>query len=320
MVEPARAMVEQAALWHARLGDEHHDDERRAFEDWRSKDPLHAVAFDRISSLDKQLRGAGRVERIALKKLAVTKLSTVKKSALPVVFLCAAIIACWQARHLPIIELTLAQYRTLPGAQRSITLADGSKLTLDTDTALNTIIDAQARTLQLLRGAVLVDVKKVDVKKNAATAFVIRTDDGRARALGTAYSVRKNAHDTVVTVVRSSVEVCSNQNSRCETLTPGQRARIDGNGVTRLDDIDIEQATAWSRGWLAVNDMPLEQVLDELNRYRESPIRFDARKLAGMNVSGHYPLDTDSTLQAIARSLPITVDTSDATQIRVLPR
>lgn len=317
-MEPGRDVVEQAALWHARLGDECSDDgqrdadERRAFEAWRRKDPLHALAFERIATLDARLRNTGRAERVALKTLSSTR-----KRVVPIVLvLCTAMAAAWQVRHLPAVATRLADYRTPPGVQRNVTLADGSRLTLDTNTALNAHIDGRARTLELLQGAVL-----VDVKKNADAAFVIHTRHGSARALGTAYSVRQNALDTVVTVIRSTVEVCTSQRSRCETLSAGQRARLDAKGMTTLPDIDTGQAAAWSRGWLAANDMPLVQVLHELNRYRESPILFDARRLAGMNVSGHYPLqDTDRTLQALARSLPIAIDTSDAMQPKVYPR
>jgi transmembrane sensor len=76
--------------------------------------------------------------------------------------------------------------------------------------------------------------------------------------------------------------------------------------------VDIDSASAWTRGWLAVEDMPLPMVLAELNRYRHTPIVFDAAALARIEVSGHFPLrDTDRALTTLARSLPLAVDRSD---------
>lgn len=303
-MQPTRAMVEQAALWQARLDDE--DDaaaDRSEFDAWCAIDPLHAVAFERIQSIDARLRPRGSVEQVALRRMWRAK--SVPLSMLAFALLSGAL--GWLALQQPAVKIRLADYRTKPGMQLPVALADGSKLVIDTDSALNTHISATDRRIELLRGEV-----HAEVARGHPQPFIVQTADGTARALGTAYTVRKNAADTVVTVLESNVEVCAAATHSCMQLAPGQRARIDRNGIEHLADVDTDSASAWTRGWLAVEEMPLPAVLAELNRYRRIPIAFDAATLARIEVSGHFPLrDTDRALTTLARSLPLVIDRSD---------
>lgn len=306
---PTKAMVEQAALWHARLDDDQADTDRSAFEAWCALDPLHAIAFQRISGIDARLRLRGSVEQAALQRMWHPKTAPV--SAILGAILLGAI--GWLALQQPAVAIRLADYRTQPGVQLPIALADGSKLLVDTDSALNTHISTNERRIELLRGEI-----HAEVAKGHSVSFIVRTADGSARALGTAYTVRKNAADTVVTVLESNVEVCAATARSCLELAAGQRARVRSSGVERLPDVDADSASAWTRGWLAVDDTPLPMVLAELNRYRRTPIVYDAATLAQFSVSGHFPLrDTDRALLTLARSLPLTIDRNDPDRPRV---
>jgi transmembrane sensor len=306
-------MVEQAALWHARLDDEDGAGaDRRAFEAWCEDHPLHAVAFERIQDIDARLRPRGGVEQAALGRMWRTKTASVSTIALAL--LCGAL--GWLALQYPAVAIRLADYRTGPGVQLPVALPDGSRLLVDTDSALNTQVSATGRRIELLRGEI-----HASVAKGHSQPFIVDTADGSARALGTAYTVRKNTGDTIVTVLESSVEVCAAAAGECATLGPGQRARIERRGIERLPDVDIDIASAWTRGWLAVEETPLPAVLAELNRYRRTPIAFDDASLAQFSVSGYFPLrDTDRALTTLARSLPLAIDRSDPDQPHVRPR
>lgn len=307
-------MVEQAALWHARLGDgDAVEDaaELRAFDAWRALDPLHAVAFERIAGIDERLRPQGRIEQAALKGMwRSRRRATTLLGALLLIG-----VGAWLTlpRAAPTID-----HRTAPGEQLQVALADGSRLVVGTDSALNTRFLENERDVQLLRGEI-----HATVAKGLRAPFVVHTSDGSARALGTAYTVRKNPHDTVVDVIESHVEVCSVAPHRCLELAPGQRARLDAGGVARLPDRPVDDMAAWTRGWLPVEEAALPDVLRELNRYRRTPIGYDAAVLASLKVSGYLPLrDTDRALAIIARSLPLTIDRSDAArpQVTIRPR
>ncbi|WP_313443485.1 hypothetical protein [Novosphingobium sp.] len=73
--------------------------------------------------------------------------------------------------------------------------------------------------------------------------------------------------------------------------------------LAHLGRIDPDAAAIWTEGWLAADDQPVAHVLLELNRYRKKPLRFDEGELAGVRVSGSFPLaDTDRALQGILQS------------------
>lgn len=141
------------------------------------------------------------------------------------------------------------------------------------------------------------------VARDPTRPFVVETADGTATALGTRFSVARDARGTTVTVIESRVRACATARLRqvCVDLRAGDRARLSDGTVEKLPAVDIERASAWSKGWLEADDMPLIEALAELNRYRTRPIRFDPAALSDIRITGSYPLrDSDRALAAIA--------------------
>ncbi|MBY8823670.1 FecR family protein [Sphingomonas colocasiae] len=305
--EPSAAIVRQAAEWlaHVESGDASaadHEDLRA----WRAADPAHAVALDRLGGVRARLDGTPDVEREALRRLMLRPRRRAGASFLAVLVLIGA---GWMASRLPWVQLYFADQKTEAGETRVVALPDGSSLTLSTDSAVNLEIGDGERAVRLLRGELLAHVAKAD-----APPFEVMTEDGTAIALGTAYTVLKESAATTVAVAQSQVRVCPvpEDDEGCLTLGPGQRARLAGGRAVRLPDVSAADVGAWAEGWLTVDDRPLAEVLDELNRWRAKPIGFDRTALADLRVSGIFPLrDTDRAAANLARLLPIMMDRSD---------
>lgn len=302
--EPSASVVQEAAEWLAHLesGDAS-DQDRSDFDTWRLADPAHALALDRLGGVRERLAGAPEVEREALRRLLLQP----RRSGAPFLIVLALLGAGWAGSRLPAVQLLLADQTTPTGEARALDLADGSRLTLSTDSAVN--IDADRRMVTLLKGEVL-----ANVAKRAVTGFTVRTRDGAATALGTAFTVRKEAASTLVAVAESRVRVCPEDGEAggCMTLSPGQRARLTGHSVERLSDIPVVDIGAWADGWLSAEDRPLVEVLDELNRWRATPIVFNRRALADLRVSGTFPLrDPDKATANLTALLPLVLDNSN---------
>nr|WP_256731296.1 FecR domain-containing protein [Sphingomonas sp. dw_22] len=201
---------------------------------------------------------------------------------------------------------TEENYRTAPGEQQEIALTDGSRVTLDTDGAVDVRITRTHRIVHLDQGQVLVDVMRDPNKP-----FVVETPEGTATALGTAFIVRRDKSGTLVTVTRSHVRVCPvivDGRALCRTLGPGERARLNAAAVQMEARVDPAQASLWTEGWLEADDRPVTEVLAELNRYRARPVRFDAAKLSGLRVTGSYSLrDTDRAVEGIAHAVDLVI-------------
>lgn len=300
--EPTPQIIERAAYWIAHLGSgDAKDADFAAFEDWRAEHPAHALAIERMSGL-----GAGSdVERETLRRLYMGPRRFSGGALLAIALVTGG---GWLLSRLPMVELYMADERTATGETRERRLADGSRIVLATDSAVDVDMMRDRRTVRLLRGELFAKVAK------GQGTFRIETADGTAEALGTAFTVRKEERGSIVAVISSQVRVCptSRDSIRCLTLSPGERARVADGGVTRLSGADPGDLAAWTEGWLPANDMALPDVLDALNRWRRNPIRFNRQALSDLRVSGIFPLrEGGGALANIARSQPIEIDRSD---------
>lgn len=297
--EPGRSIVEAAAEWHARLADEScNETDRTAFEQWLATSPMHRTAFDRMGAIASHLGERTSVDRTALTLLLDRRGPKWSMALVPAVAAIGAL--TWWASGDAGVRARMANISTDIGEQHRMMLPTGDKVTLDTNSAAD--IDTGRRSINLWRGTIM-----TDVKIGLPDPFIIRTPNGTAEALGTRYSVRIEGKTTIVRVMESSVRACASQgNAQCLDLGAGQAARLDRVGASRIGDIDPATEEAQMQGILVIDDQPLAEVLDRLNRYRKQPIGYTPSDIAGLHVSGSFPLtDTDRALVSLRAALPI---------------
>jgi len=313
-IEPPAAAIEEAAAWHACLGDESAGEaERAAFERWRAAAPEHDAAWARIEALSGRLAAAAgpgarqAVERTVAEE-ARARRRALRGALLGLVLAVGLLPLAWLAVGVAPPGHLLADWHTGVGERRDITLADGSRVVLNTATAIDVALGERRRRVTLHAGEIEVTVAE------DARPFAVVTDTGRARALGTRFAVRvdESAQTPVTEVVvrESTVELCPAGGAAgdCRRLGAGERARTDGARVSRPRAVDATAATAWPRGRLVVDDAADAEVLGELGRYRRGLLQYDAAALAEIRVSGVLPLDdTDRALRALAAGRPIEV-------------
>lgn len=296
--EPTAEIVARAAHWAALLDDADVTRHvREACERWCGQDPRHRVALDRMRGLAARFDRLDGVERETLTVAAARRARPGHRSAIAALAMLVLVVAGGWRTLPPLLAPLFPDHRTDAGQRRNVVLADGSELVLDGNSAVDVDLSATMRRITLFQGQV-----QATVTADATRPFTVTTADGTATALGTAYIVRKQAEGTRITVVESRVQVCANARvAGCLDLAAGQRALITPTGIQRLPDVDPRAAAGWVRGWLEADDMPLTELLSELNRQRQRPIRFDPASLAGRRVTGSFPLDdTDRAVQALA--------------------
>jgi transmembrane sensor len=305
--EPDVVTVREAAEWLAFLesGDANEADHRE-FEAWREADITHALAINRLSAIQDGLAGSSEEERATLETML---LRSRRRLGGPLLTVLVLVGVGWVAWRLPVAQFYLADQKTGVGETRTLALQDGSELTLSTSSAVDIDVGEHRRVVRLLRGEVL-----THVRKRAPQSFIVETDDGTAAALGTAFTVRKADGATIVAVAESRVRVCPSRadEPHCITLTAGERCRMSDQRVERLSNVLAADVGSWAGGWLSVDDRPVTEVLDELNRWRATPISFNRAELTGLSVSGVFPLlDTDRAAANLTRLLPVELSRSD---------
>lgn len=311
----AQARIRQEAIaWYARLcsGDAT-DADRAAWQRWHEAHPEHQRAwrhFDALQSMLQRVPG----------HLAASTLQASRRSRRRVLRGIGALVGSgavaglsWQlAGGQGGVRSWLADYRTGTGERRTVTLADGSELTLNTRTSVDVSMDPTRRLLVLREGEILVQTAHSLAGPGAGAKdgrpFMVHTPQGRILALGTRFTVRSEGGeggDTVVSVLQDAVEIQPLQDaSRSLRLQADQQASFSRNGMLPAQAAD-PALVSWLGGSLIVDGWRLDDVVRELARYRPGRLACDPA-VAGLRVSGVFPLaDTDKALAVITRAFPV---------------
>lgn len=290
-----------------------------AFQHWLRQHPDHARAWDHIESVNARMQGlaAPIAARTALTVPASGSQVANRRQAikaLTVVLFAGG--ATWAAQsHLPWRRWS-ADVQTAVGERRTLTLDDGTRVALNTDSAVNLRFNAAERRLQLVMGEILVTTAPDPLQP--ARPFVVATAQGEVRPVGTRFALRQLGEACQVDVFDGAVQIHPVAALQSLQLQAGQRARFT---ETRIDAITAtrESDTAWSQGMIVANGTHLADFLAELERYRRGQILCDAA-VAGLRVSGTFPLqNTDRVLEALGATLPVTVEYSTRFWVRVRP-
>lgn len=294
-----------AAEWHAHL----HSGvavnaDYTSFECWRAQDSRHAEIYARMEKLWSRFDGMdAKPATMALNKALKSGAAKRKKVAVQALALCLAVFGTWTISQTKPAKYMLADYRTGVGEQRVIELDDHSRITLNTHSAIDVDYSGKQRRITLQQGEIL-----VEVAKDSTRPFIVETEHGTARALGTQYLVKREVEGTRVTVIESTVEACAAKVPACVTLAPGEQTVVTPDAVQAPSMVNAEASASWSKHTLVVDNQPLAQVLQELARYRYGRIFFNADEIADLRVSGVYSLDdTDRTLSVLVATTPIRV-------------
>ncbi|KAF1024094.1 MAG: Protein FecR [Paracidovorax wautersii] len=303
------AVIREAAQWLVRMhAGQASAADAEACRRWRAASPAHEQAWQKAERLRRQFgavppalgvpvltRPAPARRRAAVKAMAVLGL------AAPVSWLAwrQAGEAGWGA-----------DYRTAVGERREVALADGSRVLLNTATALDVAFTAQARRLHLRRGEI--DVRTAADRQSPARPFEVHTAQGRLLALGTRFVVR--VHDdgwTELAVLAHRVQITTAGSGAQRVLEAGQRVRFSAGVIEAAQPLAAGWAAAgapaWAQGVLYADDQRLGDFLAELARYRPGLLRCDPA-VAGLRISGAFQLaDTDAVLAALQAALPIEV-------------
>jgi transmembrane sensor len=279
--------------------------EQTHWQHWRQADPAHEIAWQRaelVSHKFQLLPAAlakpvlGRAVRASVNRRATIKTLAVLLTATPAGWL------AWRAS--PASEWS-ADLRTATGEQREFQLADGSRILLDTASAVDIKFDSGLRKIYLRSGAILITTAPDPAAQRRP--FVVETAEGRLRALGTRFSVRQDQARTQVAVFEGAVEVRPAQASAPPVvLQAGEQTSFT---ASRVDGVKTNgpHAEDWSRGVLYASNMRLQDFANELARYRPGILRCDP-DVAELRISGVFQLrNTTPVLDSLPQALPVDV-------------
>jgi transmembrane sensor len=317
------AIHEEAAAWFAKRRNGACSEDA-SFEAWRARSKEHAHAYaeiERAWGQWKQLQNSARMREMtaaAMKATAPGRRQATGRRWRPLLLAAslAAIAVFGAIRLLPLVTAApLVAYSTSLGEQRTEQLPDGTRIVLNTQTALQVRYSRQRREVTLKHGEAM-----FEVVHDAQRPFVVTTADGSVTDLGTQFLVRDEDGTALVTLLHGSVEVASHAETK--QLVPGEQAHYGANvaGIS-VRQVDSVTATSWMYGRLDFSDWPLAKVVAEANRYSAVKLRLGDPRLAGLRVGGSLRTgDNAGIAAAIFAVLPVQVARSDAHEIVLMPR
>lgn len=314
-----RAVAAEAAVWVTRLhGPERSPQMESDFRAWQAQSEMHREAFEKCTDV---WIDVGRIKlSSAYETMAAQKSSRwAAGSSSPHRWIVGAAITgvvatClvagqrwWQA----------GLFDTDVGEQRVLTLDDGSRMRLNTDTQVRVSFDNRQRTVTVRHGEAL-----FEVAKDVARPFVVRAAGSEVVAVGTAFSVRygRDAAGTqgelAVTLIEGQVNVRPAVEGiegalapdKLITMKAGERLRLERAGsvaavTSRMDHPNVEEVTAWQRSEAVFDATTLADAVAEMNRYSRTPIVLvDGLAQSNLRVSGLYRTgDNAGFANAVAR-------------------
>lgn len=316
-----------------------------SFRDWCSEDPAHATSFENAQTLISNLeRVAKRPEIQSMREAALAiDLREEKRGAgtalglrsgpfARLAFAAAALVIAvggvgyYISQSLPFgpadsggliagKEPIPQRFSTALGERSTVTLADGSEVTLNTDTEMSVDFSSGERSIKLIKGEAF-----FDVFENPERPFVVTAADKRVTALGTAFDVRYIDNTIRVMLFEGRVEVArdADRPDAGETLSeplaqlePGQQSLsvLGPLNMTTISEADIEKEKMWRFGRIFFEDATLSDAIAEMNRYSATKIIVEGETLSEQRISGTFRTGRqDIFVDALATYFPIEIE------------
>lgn len=295
-------VLDDAAAWLVRLHDSAvTEEDHRACERWCQSDPAHARAWERAQSLVAKL--GALPPGLAMPALGRPVRAARRAAVAKVTALLALGPSGWLAWRVADAGGWAAEHRTATGEQRRLPLPDGSRVTLNTASAVDVRFDAAQRLLVLRAGEILLE----SAPDPARRPLRVATREGVLQALGTRFTVRQDSDRTRLAVLEGAVRITPTRGDGGDgsaVLSAGEQTSFGERLVDAPAPRDAA-ATAWTRGMLLADGMRLADFTAELARYRPGLLRCDPA-VAALRISGAFPAaDTDRVLSMLVSTYPV---------------
>lgn len=313
---PSAAARAEAAVWVARLhGPNRTKEVEGGLRRWLADDPQHPVAFEIMTDTwERSARLRRRpIERVASWEVVGFRLSF-SRAALGIV--ATAVLAVFGTLfylHSDVIATGIGELRTL-------SLQDGTRIFMDSNTRLVVQYEKARREVRLESGQAF-----FEVTRNPRRPFFVRAGGHLIRDLGTQFDVRSDAQGLAVTLVEGKVTVSpisarpraptlsdrsSNAAQRAVpaayatlALSAGERVTFTPAGAPVIDRPPFNVVTAWERSQIVLDNTSLQDAVSEMNRYSRQKIMIDSAALRRIRVSGIFQAgDSQNFAAAVART------------------
>jgi transmembrane sensor len=272
------------------------EQDQTALDAWLNESLAHEVAYVRLEA------AWNRTERlVALHPFKHEQVDVVKRNwRVPLAIAAGfAVIAFVSAAALPLLHRPKeAIYSTPVGGREIITLADGSKIELNTASVLRLAPDQREAVLDTGEAY-------FQIKHDAAHPFSLRVAGRSVVDLGTKFLVRDDRAQVEVALVEGRARLEPAATSRAITLMPGDVAvsTADATSVTKMSAHDLANELSWRRGLLIFHNAPLASAAAAINRYNDNKLVIDDPAIAQLMINGTFRTNDNQVFARMAQDV-----------------
>jgi transmembrane sensor len=282
-----RPLPSTAEAWCARLhAHDVSDADRIAFQAWLSASADHRAEYELCALTFSVSRALPPSSPPPLWERAGVG-GSLRKYGLPAIAAVFALVA------FALWHLNSSQYATDIGEQRTISLADGSTVELNTNSSIGVDLGESERRVTLRHGEAF-----FSIVPDAARPFIVQAGASEVRVLGTKFNVRMEGETALVTVVEGHVKVSGLD------LLPGEGATArPERPIAKLPVFDTTRLTSWREGKIHFENDALSKVINEVNRYSDPQFVIPDPRVRALTLSGVFRIgDVDSVAFALQQS------------------
>lgn len=291
------SLAEEAATWFVRMREPQVSaHERQHFQRWLEASSLHQREYANFQKLWGDLDGLPSPRRKNKRRAVV-----------------ATTVAVFAALFLVHGQFAVdAENATKIGEVRQLVLADNSVLELDADTLLRVEYSLWKRRIVLERGQAQFKVAP------GLRPFEVVAGDGTMRDIGTTFNVREEQGKVSVSVQEGAVEISLRSTAQKYLLTGGQQADYQNGRISAAPAQPVNVDPSWRSNRWIFDNVSLGEVVREINRQHEHPLRLADASLDNYRVSGVFDRsDRSGLLKSLVAILPLRVEENrDETLLR----
>lgn len=307
----------EAAIWKARVeSDAASESDFLEFEAWLAL-PGARGAFDRIDALSadiadhREIIGRAMARADDALRAAAEESARKSESRRRFVMRSAGFGALAAAAVGGVVlppRLGWVSYTTGKGERRSVKLADGTTIQINSASVLEAKLAGDARRVAMGEGEA-----SFDVAHDEKRPFLIAIGERQVRVIGTEFNILNSAGRLAVTVRRGIVDVSSTRAGVFDVarLMAGDQLEFGENKIVRRANA-AERAFAWQSGRLIYDGASLAELVSDLNRYYPGVIRVEGADAASLKFSGVLTLDAEErVIRTLEGFLPIEASSID---------
>jgi len=310
----ARAQAE-AAAWFARMRGPDGPRLTTELDDWRGRDPANAAAYDRLlrrwdqsAFLTNTALGRRRDLRRAKRWPHQPAARYAAGAAVLGVAVLGGVVALDRSRS-PIASPTAPIVVTSKrGEIRAVRLADGSRVTLDTDSTIDLAFTARERRLRLDHGRV-----RIDAAADSARPLVVEAPGGSLFAGRSLFDLWAGQGGVEIALLRGTLDIAPNGAGKARhPLAVGRYIRLRPDGAMTAPRVSAPGQLLWTNGMVAFDGDRLGDAVEQINRYNDRRIVLGSADVADLRITGAFHVrDPDGFANAIAAMFDLAQNRAD---------